>query len=492
MVRAEGFSYKTIYILGAIVFLVTAWFSQGYNHFDEHFQVIEFAGLKLGLTTAANLPWEYGYMMRPAFQPGVVYLLYRIASLTGITDPFIISFIFRLFSASITFLSIHLMISVYAPQIKNQKLHYAFLLLSFFLWFIPYNAARFSSDTTSGIIFIIGLTYFYLSNKPKLLVYFITGFLLGISFITKYQVAFMILGFAAWLLFIHKSGFQRFLIFISGIILATAMGILIDRWFYGEWVLTSWNYLQQNILLDKASGFGTYPWWYYFEQVFLNAMPPLSLVYILAILLYIWYYPKDLLTWVIVPFLAVHFLVPHKEIRFLFPVIGFLPIMIIRSVEAMFKIKGYGLLEKRLIKISVKIFWYTSLVMLTILAFRPADDQISLYKKLWYTYSSPAKLYFTSENPYHRARVDVNFYKRKNLVFQHVDSLQTIVPSVDTITLIVTEKPGLTVDKRFTPVLIYSSLPPWVKRFNINHWIERTSFWYIYELGPHQNKDNPL
>ena len=45
-----------IYLAAALVFMLTAWFSTGYNHFDEHFQVIEFAGLKLGLTEKASSP----------------------------------------------------------------------------------------------------------------------------------------------------------------------------------------------------------------------------------------------------------------------------------------------------------------------------------------------------------------------------------------------------------------------------------------------------
>ncbi len=484
MLNNESLSVKRIYLLGAFVFLVTAWFSVGFNHFDEHFQILEFAGLKLGLTSAGNLPWEYGCMMRPAFQPGFVYLVYKAISVTGITDPFIIACIIRLFSAALTFLSILMMIKAFGPGIREQRLFKSFLLLSFFLWFIPYNASRFSSDTTSGVIFLIGLAWFISRDKLTQSGYLVTGLIMGISFITRYQVAFMILGFAAWLLFVKKARILNLVQFSCGIILAILIGMLIDRWFYGDWVLTSVNYFRQNLVLGKASAFGTSPWWYYFEQVFMNAIPPMSLVYIAGVILYAWYYPKDPVTWIIVPFLVIHFMIPHKEIRFLFPILGLLPIIIIRSADALLQARGENLPGMRLVKICIRLFWYSSMLMMVILAFRPADDQISLYKKLWYSYKTPVKLYFTEENPYHRAHVDVHFYKRDNLVFKQVDSVQRIVPSRDTISLVVTTIPGLPEDKRFNPVLIYSSLPPWVRNFNINHWIERTSFWYVYELKP--------
>lgn len=488
MLNEKGISRKWIYCIGAILFVVTAWFSVGYNQFDEHFQILEFAGLKLGITEEANLPWEYKSMMRPAIQPLVVYCIYKTISVTGITDPFIMAFFIRLFSAIVTLVSIHLIIKLYAPGIANRKLLYAFLLLSFFLWFVPYNSVRFASETIGGRLFLIGLAWFFLQKKPNRAGYLITGILLGIAFITRYQLAFMVFGFAAWLMLIQKAGFRNLLLFSTGIVLATALGVLIDRWYYGAWVITTWNYFLQNILLGKASGFGISPWWYYLEQTFMNAIPPLSLVYILAMLLYFIYFPKDILTWTVVPYLAIHFIIPHKELRFLFPVIGFLPVMIIRVAEVLLQKKRFeAIVRHRVAKIAVMLFWGVNFLMVIILAFRPADVQISLFQKLWNDYPTPAKMYFTGDNPYYRANADICFYKRKTLAFQHVDSLQMVIPPDDTICLILSDKPGLQATKQFSPVLIYATLPQWVRHFNVNHWIERTSFWYIYELKKNAN-----
>ncbi|NOU47319.1 MAG: hypothetical protein HOO86_09680, partial [Bacteroidales bacterium] len=226
------------------------------------------------------------------------------------------------------------------------------------------------------------------------------------------------------------------------------------------------------------------PWWYYITDAFVNAFPPLSIVCILAVFLYFYYYPKDILTWAMVPFLAAHFLTAHKELRFIFPVIGFLPVMIIKTADLIVKKKGYALLQHRLAKIIINLFWFLNLTMLVVLIFRPADDRISLYKTIYDNYSSPAKLYYTGDNPYHRAKVDIYFYKRSNLEFQKVDSVQNIIPSTDTVSLVVTNKPGQQFPDKYKPVLIYSTFPQWVSHFNFNHWIERTFFWYVYELKP--------
>lgn len=47
---------KWVFIASALALVLTSIFSLGYHQFDEHFQILEFAGLKLNLTTSANLP----------------------------------------------------------------------------------------------------------------------------------------------------------------------------------------------------------------------------------------------------------------------------------------------------------------------------------------------------------------------------------------------------------------------------------------------------
>jgi phosphatidylinositol glycan class B len=474
---------KWIYITAMIVFFLTAWFSVGYNHYDEHFQIMEFAGLKLGLTEKANLPWEYTCMMRPALQPLIVVLVYKTFAVIGITNPFIIAFSLRLLTAILAFVSIHMVIKVYKPMITSRKLFYALLMLSFFLWFVPYNSVRFSSETVSGRVFLIGLAWFLLRKQPKLLDYLIAGILMGISFIIRYQIACMILGFAAWLIF-RKTGFRNLFIFVTGIMIIIALGVVIDSWFYDKWVLTSWNYFQQNILLNKAANFGTSPWWYYIEQTFLKAFPPISVIYILSVFIYFIIYPKSVLTWTIIPFLAIHFLIPHKELRFMYPLIGFLPVMMIESVNYLMKHKGYELLEHSVTKVSVKVLWYLNLGMLVFLIFRPADNQISMYESIWDNYKTPVKLCFTNDNPYQKAGLYLNFYKRKCVLFQQVDSVQKIKLAKDTVTLFYTTKSLLKVNEQLSPVMVYSYFPPWMNHFNINHWMERTSKWFVYELKP--------
>jgi phosphatidylinositol glycan class B len=472
---------RKIYIISGLVFLLTAWFSEGYNHPDEHFQILEFSAFKLGLNDAAHLPWEYQYAMRPAIQPLMAYCVHQCVSFIGITDPFIISFLLRLLSAAISFLSIWMLFRLYSVRLSNEKLVTGFLLLSFLLWFSVYNSVRFASDTLSGRVFIIGFAFYFLRKKEDYTRYIVTGLLLGLSFIIRYQMALMIIGFVAWLLFIKKVSIRNMAMLSFGFLAVSGLGILSDRWLYGRWELTLWNYFQHNILLDKISGFGVTPWWDYFELTFLNALPPFSLVYILAVLLYFFYKPKEIITWILVPFLLVHFMIGHKELRFLFPMIGFLPVMIITVWDKMLQRKGDTIAKNTFVKVGIKAFWITNLLMLTVVMFRPADDRVPVFKKLYRTEDKPVLVYYDREDPY-KTCYDMCYYRRAGIVTRHVDSISQISVTKDSLTYFVTVKPPDFLGATYKPELIYIALPEWSKWFNVNGWIDRTNFWRVYQI----------
>ena len=100
--------------------------------------------------------------------------------------------------------------------------------------------------------------------------------------------------------------------------LPLAVGTLLDAWFYGEWVFAPWHYVRSNLVEGKAATFGSAPWWDYFRMVFERGVPPLGLLYIAAPMWFAWWYRRDPITWMMVPFLLVHFLLSRKDARFPF------------------------------------------------------------------------------------------------------------------------------------------------------------------------------
>jgi GPI mannosyltransferase 3 len=482
MINRNGISEKRVYVLCITILILTSIFSLGYYHLDEHFQILEFAGLKLNLTSAGNLPWEYKYQLRSAAQPLIVFMLYKFVGLFGITNPFIITFLLRLISAALSFVSSWMLYRLYKGKINDPVLRKWFLLLTFFLWFAVFNGVRFSSENWSGIFFTIAFALFFISKKKNSGFHLATGVLLGWSYLFRFQAGFLVAGFLLWMVFISKEKIKNIFFLMTGIICMVMLGILIDRWFYGKWTFTAWNYFEQAVMNDGASAFGTDPWWYYFKEVFLKLTPPFSLLIILPVLFFIFYKWKNPVTWCIVPFLLIHFIVGHKEIRFLFPIIGFVPIMIVTAFEVVQQkfIKDFSV--KRYTKIFMTVYLWVNCIILVIVIFRPADGQIALYRKIYNHYEASTTLYYIDKNPYDRI-LDIQFYKRNNLNIQQISSADSIPSSSDNNRLIVFSNHSKPDGFEQKNKLIYSSMPEWMMNFNFNHWMDRTKIWYVFELN---------
>ena len=68
-----------IMLAGVLFTLLFALLSRGFYHPDEHFQILEYARLKLfGAETTDYMPWEYHAMMRPGIQPFIAWALGRL------------------------------------------------------------------------------------------------------------------------------------------------------------------------------------------------------------------------------------------------------------------------------------------------------------------------------------------------------------------------------------------------------------------------------
>lgn len=481
--NAEGRNFikkNYIYILSILTLFITACFSVGYYHFDEHFQILEFAGLKLNMTVASNLPWEYTYQMRPAIQPAIVVLIYKFFNVFGLNNPFTVVFVLRILSSALSFTGMCLIYKVFSKSISDDTLRLWFTMLSFFLWFMIYENVRFSSENWSGSIFLIAFSIIYANQSKGKRFFFLLGLLLGLSFLFRYQTGFLIGGLIFWHL-VMKKNIGNTVLMILGILILFGAGILIDRWFYGNWTLTTWNYFNQNILQNRVSDFGIRPCWYYLERIFIEGIPPFSLVYIASFVLFFIFKRKDLLTWTLLPFILIHFIIGHKEIRFLFPLIGFIPVIIIKSVEIIQERYKVAIYELKPVKIFVKLFWIVNLIFLIIIAFTPADGQISLYRKVYSEFKSPATLYYIEDNPYNRV-LDINFYKRADLEIVKIDSIGKLDIIAGRKHLFATKDNNILNDLKTQKRLVYSSFPDWIRILNFNDWMARTNCWYVYEL----------
>ncbi len=323
------------YLIGMaalITYTVAAWLSKGYYHPDEHFQILEFANLKLGKLSSQDLPWEYAAGMRSSFQPWIAYLSIKCLSLAGCLNPYLQTFFLRLCTGLFAVYSISCFVRSNLSVVA-ERLRLGYIFLSYFLWFLPFINVRFSSEAWAGLWFLLAVSQIPADRPLTATEWVKLGIFSGIAFLCRFQAGFMLLGLLGWLIVVKRISRKQvgWLLVIWMIIIF--LGMILDRLYYGRWVLSVWNYFEANIVNGAAASFGTMPWYTFIYQLMTAALFPLGVLMFLCLLLVLIEDSKSILIWCVCPLLVCHLIVAHKEVRFLFPVVNFMPLLIIRGAQ---------------------------------------------------------------------------------------------------------------------------------------------------------------
>jgi phosphatidylinositol glycan class B len=146
--------------------------------------------------------------------------------------------------------------------------------------------------------------------------------LCGLAFECRYQTALMGLGLFAWLAVIARARVPALAAFIGGGLVALLLGALADRWGYGVWVFPPLDYVNVNIVQGVAArSFGREPVFAYLYLLPATGFFAITLI-VMAAMAAMWLRnPRHAVTWMTLPFVALHVAVAHKEARFLFPLV---------------------------------------------------------------------------------------------------------------------------------------------------------------------------
>ncbi len=413
--------HQVILSIAVVWYSLTAYYSIGYFQSDEHYQIIEFAEHIKGTNTDQDLAWEFPVKIRPITQPAICYLIFELCDIVSITNPYNKAFVLRLITGLLSVLIIFFFTTSCKGLVssKNWKL---FLILSYFIWFLPFINVRFASETWSGIALLAAVSIL-LRNKRNFISFLFVGVLLGASFLFRYQIGFAILGLLLWLLLIRKETVSRITLILASGSVIVLFGIFLDSWFYGEPVLTSWNYLRVNIYEGKAPEFGTRPWYYYFYLILRYSFYPIGIVILISALTLIYKKPKSIFIWILLPFFIVHVLIPHKEFRFLFPLINYLPIIFILAIQEI-NWKALSRRKQGVIRVLAALIITANLSAVVIASLKPAGDgKMRLTKKIREIAPEESKrLYYTYHNdPYTPWAVTANFYVQNNLITERLN-----------------------------------------------------------------------
>ena len=325
-------------MLALAVHVTTAWFSSGYYAADEHYQVIAFAQAKLGELAYDALPWEYEERMRTALLPVVAYGVIKMGRSLFSADPFLVTFLLRLLTGIFALLVVRRLVRVLRTQIA-MPLQLPYVALSYLLWFLPYQHVRFAAETWSGMFFLLGMAGM-IHPSQRSLRWPAIGLFFGLCTLLKPAMLVACVGAISWSLVIERQRYTIVLRMLLGGSVALFLGLLADSWFYGEFTPTLWNYLHKNALsITRVEPLPVavepYPWCYYFPWIMKYGIWPIGTALLTGLFWLTFRKPRSLVLWCIWPYLAMLMLVPHKELRFLFPMADLAPVVLVLAWQDM-------------------------------------------------------------------------------------------------------------------------------------------------------------
>ncbi len=378
---------KALFLFSALFHVVALVYCTGYHHADEHFQILEFAAYKLGLCTHESLAWEYDAGMRSGLQPGIAYIVHQFFyGLTGQHQPFWVSDFLRLLSISLGFISLvglRMLADAFSlDAIRKQAISAVLCLFPL----MPYLHARFSSENYSSIFAILALILLFRKGKPQssstFSVFFLSGFCWGIGFGFRYQLGLAALGCGLWLLAVDRVGWKRFFVFSGGILAACVALLPVDYWLYGKPTFPPANYLYQT-LMKPGHMFGASPWYYYTHLTWNNLAAPLNLLLLFALFWAVFKKPLNVLSLIIVAFVAGHCAIGHKEFRFLFPVFP----LILFTAAAHFPLPNRFIANdfwsRSMRAVCLILLFSTAALLNASIAAVPASPDVNTFRFLW-------------------------------------------------------------------------------------------------------------
>jgi hypothetical protein len=323
----------------AALFFVAAVLSEGFLHPDEYFQIIEFASTKLGITDTKDLAWEYPAQMRPWLQPAIFVGLTKVAALLGIHRPFMLIVLFRLLTALVTWSALWALVVAGRRWVGDEAARRRVYSIAAFLWLVPLLGVRTSAETMATAMLCFGIALLeWRTDRLDSGVGFgravLAGLAFGLCFDFRYASAPMAAGAGLWYLINAAERVTLFAGLVLGAVAALTLGAVADWWGYGSLSFPFYSYLYQNFVLGHAKDFGTAP---FFAYLYLPLMTPFAplILYLLVATLVAWLRRGcHLLTWASAPYVALLSVTAHKEVRFLYPLVPFLPFFVVFALAA--------------------------------------------------------------------------------------------------------------------------------------------------------------
>uniref|UniRef100_A0A8B9PEM2 Mannosyltransferase n=1 Tax=Apteryx owenii TaxID=8824 RepID=A0A8B9PEM2_APTOW len=285
---------------------------------DEYWQSLEvlFTIYVLNINNYGYLTWEWENGLRGYSYPLIFASIYKVLQLLAKDDVQLLIWVPRLVQALLAaFADVKLYSLV--RHLENAETA-KWVLCSWFTW---YSCTRTLTNTMETLLTIFALSY-----------YPIKGSKMGSSckYLTLIAFAIVIRPTAVipWIPLVFNHFWQEQkkadLILHNCIpvgLVTVGTSLIIDRVFFGKWVLVQLNFLKFNVLQNLGTFYGSHPWHWYFTQ----GLPVILATHLPFFIHGCVQAPKRyrIFLMAVIWTVLVYSMLSHKEFRFIYPVLPF-------------------------------------------------------------------------------------------------------------------------------------------------------------------------
>ncbi|XP_061132290.1 GPI mannosyltransferase 3 [Syngnathus typhle] len=285
---------------------------------DEYWQGVEVAHHMV--FNYGHLTWEWKEGIRGFTYPLFFAIIYKVLHWIHCDSVYLLIWMPRLLHALVTaFVDVKFFFFMKTVEDhKTAKLTFFCHLCSWFTWFCCTRTLSNSAETN---ITYLALCYFPLpgsktSSSKKYLS------LVALAIIVRTTALIVWLPLVAYHFWQDKNKLKLMVHdYIPIGVTAVVISTIIDCIFYEKWVFVQFNFLKLNVFHSVADFYGTHPWHWYLTQGFPVIIGPHLPFFLYGCFLGFRKYKILLvaITWTI----GAYSLLPHKEFRFIYPVLPF-------------------------------------------------------------------------------------------------------------------------------------------------------------------------
>lgn len=297
-----------ILVAAAIPRIALAVEDQGIFWPDEIFQSLEQAHrVVFGY---GFIPWEFQDGARSWLFPGTFVLLWKVAAVVGVQSAVTLVVLAKLLMVALA------LVGVYATIRIAERLGGAIAGALAGLLAATFPASlilghRCMAEMASGPVLALAVLLWLDGDRRRM---FLAGLLASLAIFLRYQNGLVTIGLLVALLVSARR--REAIAFVAGGTAGLFGGEILDWITWGAPFHSLLAYLRYN--LGRSAGYGVSSWSYYLQTAWSST--GVSSLAIAAGLIAAWYRARALVV-VAVTFVVVHSCVPHKEYRFLMPVV---------------------------------------------------------------------------------------------------------------------------------------------------------------------------